>query len=176
MLEVTPLANAVSDAISTPSNAEHIHVFGNTENETLSWDELERVYQDLAKGIIDIGTTVNFFTKMKELYSYIEKEELSQVSVLIKGLSTDLGTFTDILLAIHSQHEDLKGDIVTEDEISHAGTIMGEYGRFATHLQSATMHTSTRITATFEQALLKMSQESPEDHRQLLAKYFNEEV
>lgn len=176
MLEVSPLASAVSDAIATPSKPEHVHLFGKSETETLSWDELERVYQDLAKGIIDIGTTVNLFVKMKELYSYIEKEELSQMNIMIKGLSDDLGTFTDILLAIHSQHENFKGDITTEDEISHAGTIMGEYGRFATHLQSATMHTSTRITGTFEQALLKMSQEAPEEHRLLVTKYFNEEV
>lgn len=176
MLEVKPLALAIDQAMTSGNQtAEQTHVFGQTEDH-LSWDEVEKTYEDLVHAIIKIGTTVNQFAQIKELRDYIDKSELVQTNIMIKGLGSDLGTFAEILVAIRSQHESMSGIITTEEEISHAGTIMGEYGRFATHLQSATMHVSTRITATFEEALMKIKSTNPELFETIKSTYFEEEV
>ena len=175
MLEVKPLTNAVDHALTLGNqNTTHAHTFGQTED-SLTWDEVHKTYEDLVHAIINIGATVNQFAQIKELRSYIDKSELNQTNIMIKGLGTDLETFTDILLAIRSQHENMAGPITTEEEISHAGTIMGEYGRFATHLQSATMHVSTRITATFEEALMKVKVQNPELFETISKTYFKDE-
>lgn len=173
MLEINPIAQALQNT-TIPNEEGPIHVFGQTDQEMMTWDEVEAVYDQIAHSVIQIGVTVNTFVAMKEIYPYIDPAEMKELPLLIEGLGSDLTTFSSILAAIHAQHEGMTGNIENEDQISHAGSIMGEYGRFATHLESATMQVSTRITGAFEEAIAKIKVENPELFTALQEKYTNE--
>ncbi len=173
MLTINPIAEALQKT-TIPTESAPVHVFGQTDQEIMTWDEVESVYTQIAQSIIQIGVTVNTFVGMKEIYGYVDPAEMKELPLLIEGLSSDLTTFASILGAIHSQHETMTGVIESEEHISHAGSIMGEYGRFATHLESATMQVSTRITSAFEEAIAKIKVENPELFTQLQEKYTND--
>ncbi len=100
-----------------------------------NWEDLESIYIECAKGVIDVAQSVN--------HTYDSFKEHPQIPIphgattAINGISRDLSQLTDELVKIHADHKDLKGPINTDEDFSKSVSITQDYIGFQERFKTA---------------------------------------
>lgn len=125
------------------------HEIETIEPEYSKWEDLEGIYVECAKGVIDIAQSVNHTYE-----SFKEHPEIPiphGAATAISGISRDLTRLTDELVKIHSDHRDLQGPIKTDEDFSRSVSITQDYIGFQERFKTAILPPLSVIS----EALLK---------------------
>jgi hypothetical protein len=111
------------------------HEIETIEPEYSRWEDLEGIYVECAKGVIDIAKSVNHTYE-----SFKEHPEIPiphGAATAINGISRDLSHLTDELVKIHKDHRDLQGPIRTDEAFSRSVSITQDYIGFQERFKTA---------------------------------------
>jgi hypothetical protein len=160
-----PTANS---STATPLLAQLMERAGITPEQqefTMTWDELEGLYQTVAGGLVDQAISINQAISLFKQHATTINSELS---VTIKGLTRDVSTMTEELVAIRKHHLGNTGP-VSDDKISDFLTLGSDYKTAADRIQSllvSPMLTVTEHLIEMQQQLKKTSEEEIEAKKQ----------
>lgn len=132
-----------SHALKLTATAANIRNMGTKEStkelgDQQTWDDLEVLFQEQAKGLIDIAITINNVGNLIK-----STEKLSSDGELIttfNGLAKDIDAFSTKLDQIHNAHKNKKGDV--DKDIDHAliMTIFVEYSEYTNRFQNTLVY------------------------------------
>jgi hypothetical protein len=132
---------------------------------SMTWEELEELYKTVAGGLVDQAISVERAITLFKMHAVPVNNELS---VTIKGLSSDIETLTQELVTIHKGHVDKTGKVEDAD-ISAYLTIGEDYKTSALRIQSllvSPMLTVTDHLIAMQDELKKRDQETIEAQKQ----------
>jgi hypothetical protein len=109
---------------------------------TMLWEELEELYNVVAGGLIDQAISVNQAIGLFKQYAVSMNSELT---ITIQGLTRDIETMTQELMAIHKHHVGKVGK-VGDDDISAFLTLGSDYKTAADRIQSLLVSPMLTVT------------------------------
>lgn len=107
----------------------------NIEPEYSKWEDLEGIYVECAKGVIDIAQSVNHTYESFKQHPEIPIPH--GAATAIRGISKDLSHLTDELIKIHNDHRGLQGPINTDEDFSRSVSITQDYIGFQERFKTA---------------------------------------
>lgn len=132
---------------------------------TMTWDELESLYQTVAGGLVDQVLSLNQAISLFKQHATPINGELT---ITIQGLTRDVETLTQELIAIRKHHEGKTGK-VEDDDISAYLTLGSDYKTAADRIQSllvSPMLTVTEHLIDMQSQLKKLHDEQIEEQKQ----------
>lgn len=125
---------------------------------TMKWEELDDLYNVVGSGLIDQAISINSAIAAFKLHAVPMTNELA---VTVNGITKDIVTMTDELVAIRKHHEGKKG-FVQDEDISIFLTTGQDYKTAADRIQSllvTPMLTVSEHLIEVQQAMLKKDAE-----------------
>lgn len=126
------------------------------------WEDMEAIYQESAKGIVETAINVNSVINMPGVRENVP--DPSELKVAIKGLTRDLETFTATLTKIHDTHKGKTGVITNPHEHAQCLATFDEYINFATQFKAVTLPTVLTIMDQVGSAAVALNKQHLQDH------------
>jgi hypothetical protein len=123
--------------------------------ETLTWEEIEAMYQDCARALCEVLSTTLSMVQNPQITHNITRP--TEFKVVIDGLVRDMDQFSRRLVAIHEQHKDRAGRITTEDEVQEAYSLYSKYAAFFDNFKALTFQSLITITDLVGEAITKLN-------------------
>ena len=134
------------------------------------WKDVEDIYQTLAQALLETGmqinSAINLINQVNSLPATRQSTTLNinELTITIKGLTSDINLFANDLAKIHGLHSSYSGLIKDEDELALCLSVFSDYTVLNDRYRAiifAPMLTITEFLAEAAQIIADIKQ--PED-------------
>lgn len=105
-------------------------------NDNKSWDDLEQLYQQLARQLATNYSQLIELYKTPGLISFLEQSQYKETLILFKGIGKDFDALSKTLVAIHDRHKEYKGGTTDEAEFALSLEIFEAYENYSVRYDS----------------------------------------
>lgn len=121
----------------------------NIQQTKQNWSEVDEIYQALGEGLIDVGEQVNKAVSLINQVADLNKDE---VTITVRGLTSDISAFADDLAKIRKRHEGYTGVIKDENELALCLSVFSDYSILSERFKAITFNPMLTISEFLAEA------------------------